>query len=117
MEVLPKWGILKRFSVGIDRNTYQTAVETAQWIFDRMLSHPGGPAQCFPAALWSDQEPPSHLMVKSYLSNLYLHFENIRTAALAGDFALVEVGYYRNEQLVADRIWKNPFRQQFIACQ
>ena len=66
-------------------------------------------------ALFSNPEPPSHLCVRSYLVNLYMHFEKIRAAALAGDFALVQVAYYRNEQYVADNFASDPPRQNFIA--
>jgi hypothetical protein len=48
-------------------------------------------------------------------SNLQLQFENVRTAAIANDFTLVQVGYFRNEILVADRIVSNLDRQRFIA--
>jgi hypothetical protein len=53
----------------MDQTTYKNAMTTADWIFHRMLSHPGGLAKCYPAALFSDPEPPPHLFVKSYLNN------------------------------------------------
>jgi hypothetical protein len=61
-EVLPSWGILKRYSAAMDLFTYNNAVATADWMYRRMLSHPGGPAECYPAALLFD--PPQHLLVK-----------------------------------------------------
>ncbi len=83
---------------------------------DVSLSHPGGPTKCYPAVLLSD--PPPHLLVKSYLNNDYLHFGNIQaaaSAAIAGDFKMVAVRYYRNEQLVAYMMENNQARQRLIA--
>ena len=85
---------------------------TAEWMYHRMLSHPGGPAKCYPAVLLSD--PPQHLLVKSYLND-YLHFGNIQAAAIASDFKMVAIRYYRIEQLVAYRMENNQVRQRFIA--
>jgi hypothetical protein len=54
---------------------------------------------------------------KSYLNNDYLHFGYIQAAAIAREFKIVAVGYYRNIQLVAYRMenLNNPDRQEFIA--
>ncbi len=43
---------------------------------------------------------------------LYLHLENIKAAVAVQKFALVQVGFYRNEELAAKA---NPARQNFIA--
>ena len=120
-EVLPCWGILKRYSASMDKTTYLNVVYTAEWMFNCMLSHKEGPEACRMADLVSlaeniPQIPGGpQLQVKGYLTNEYLNFDNIRAAASAGDFRTVAVAYFRNEQLVAYRIENNPERQRFIA--
>ena len=120
-EVLPSWGILKRYSASMDKTTYLNVVYTAEWMFNCMLSHKEGPEACRMADLVSlaeniPQIPGGpQLQVKGYLTNEYLNFDNIKAAASAGDFRTVAVAYFRNEQLVAYRIENNPERQRFIA--
>ena len=120
-EVLPCWGILKRYSASMDKTTYLNVVYTAEWMFNCMLSHKEGPEACRMADLVSlaeniPQIPGGpQLQVKGYLTNEYLNFDNIKAAASAGDFRTVAVAYFRNEQLVAYRIENNPVRQRFIA--
>ncbi len=52
---------------------------------------------------------------RGQITNNYLHVENIRQAALAGNFTLIHIGYYRNEEFLAARAEKNQGRQNFIA--
>jgi hypothetical protein len=52
---------------------------------------------------------------KGQITNNYLHFENIRQAAIAGDFTLIRIEYYRNEELLAAKVENNQGRRNFIA--
>jgi hypothetical protein len=99
-------------------STYDEVVTAAKWVYERMLSHTGSPAKCTVRSLQTVLPPPlqcTREKNKSYLGNFYLQFENIRLAAIAGDSNLFQVGYYRNEQLVADRAEANQGKQNFIA--
>ena len=92
MEIEPRWGLVKRDSAGIDRRTYDEVVTAARWVYDRMVSHSGGPAKCTVRSLGTPLPPPpndSWKKLRSYISNFYLHHENIKSAAMARDFTLV----------------------------
>jgi hypothetical protein len=52
---------------------------------------------------------------KGQITNNYLHFENIRQAALAGDFTLIRIGYYRIEEFLDATAETNEGRRNFIA--
>jgi hypothetical protein len=55
--------------------------------------------------------------IRGYITNHYLNWENIRSAALADDFTLIQVGYFRNKQVAGPRLESNKARpgQNFIA--
>jgi hypothetical protein len=111
-EVLPRWGELKRYSARLNRSSYDRVVVAAKWIYAHMQAHSGGPQACRLRCV--TQEMPAGAKYDSLMGNKHLQFENIRTAAMANDFTLVQVGYYRNETLAADRIVANHDRQKFI---
>ena len=89
-EVLPALGPLKRYA-SMDCSTYESAVTTAKQMYENMLALEGGPVSA------RVRQYPSR--ARSQVSNSYLDFENIRAAALAGDFNLIRIGYYRNAAL------------------
>ncbi len=101
----------------MDIGTYNESVHVAKWIFHLMLTHTGGPSKCRMRSLPEAMTEPqvSRYRIAGFFSNRYLQFENIRDAALANDFFQIQIGYYRNEQLVADRAAANKGRQSFIA--
>jgi hypothetical protein len=105
--IQPSWGDLKRYSTGMDKSTYEEAVAAARSVYDLMRTCPGGPVHA----------RVKHLDTKTrgLITNNYLHFENIRKTALAGDFTMIHIGYYRNELFLAARAEKNVGRQNFIA--
>ena len=92
-------------------------VYTAEWMFNRMLSHPYTRQADLVALAENIPQIPHgpQLQVKGYLNNGYLNFDNIKAAASARDLQKVAVAYFRNEQLVAYRMENNPARQKFIA--
>ncbi len=90
----------------MDSSTYEGAVATARLIYATMLAREGGPL--------SVRVKEFDTRAKSQLSNSYLHFENIRDAALAGDFEHIRIGYYRNEEWVAAKAESNQGRRNFI---
>ena len=90
----------------MDSSTYEGAVATARLIYDTMLARAGGPL--------SVRVREFDTRAKSQLFNSYLHFENIRDAALAGDFEHIRIGYYRNEEWVAAKAENNQGRRNFI---
>jgi hypothetical protein len=51
---------------------------------------------------------------RSLIVNSYLDFENVRAAALAGNFQLIQIGYYRNEARRTAMAESNPDRRKFI---
>ena len=115
-EVLPVWGPLKRYSK-MDRKTYDRVVVVCEWMFNTMVSHPDGPGACTVRYLRALQDLPHNIpwsKISAYITNFYLHIENIKEAARAGDFHLVHVGYLRNEALQAQKAANCPGRQNFI---
>jgi hypothetical protein len=64
---------------------------------------------------WRGKGEESRSQNQHSITNSYLHFENIRQAAFAGDFTVIHIGYFRNEQLLAARAEKNQGRLNFIA--
>ncbi len=90
----------------MDSSTYEGALATARLIYDTMLARAGGPL--------SVRVREFDTKVKSHLSNSYLHFENIREAALEGDFQRIRIGYYRTEEWVATKAEQNQGRRNFI---
>jgi hypothetical protein len=97
----------------MDRATIEHSVDCAKWTFAHMRAHQGGPPQC--RLLHCVMEDPVGKKFKSVFGNRYLQFENVRTAAIASNFALIQIGYFRNENLVADRIVSDKDRKRFIA--
>jgi hypothetical protein len=98
----------------VDQKTYHNAVAAARSIYDLMIRTAGGPATVRVKDLAQHSDP----LIKSaarYITGGYLNWENMRTAALAGDFAMIHVGYARNEHVVASRAEHNPGRRAFIA--
>ena len=65
----------------MDSSTYEAVLATARLIYDSMLARADGPL--------SVRVREFDTKVKSHLSNSYLHFENIREAALAGGTGVV----------------------------
>jgi hypothetical protein len=114
-EVLPSWGELKRFAARLDKAT--ESVLLAKWIFQLMLAQAGGPKNCRMRSLRFAMPEPTVARGKiaSFFSNRYLQFENIRDAALDNNFAQIHIAYYRNEELVADRVAAIKSRLIFIA--
>ncbi len=108
-EVLPAWGPLPRFEQGMDRSTYEHSVDCA---FAHMRAHSDGPPQC---KLRCIKDGAVGKNFHSLFSNRRLQFENVRAAAIANNFALIQVGYFRNENLVADRIVSDKDMKSFIA--
>ena len=90
----------------MDSSTYEAVLATARLIYDTMLARADGPL--------SVRVREFDTKVKSHLSNSYLHFENIREAALEGDFQRIRIGYYRNEEWVAAKAEQNQGRRNFI---
>jgi hypothetical protein len=118
-EVLPRWGELRRYTTALTQSTYNEVVCAAKWVFQRMLAHKGGPKKCSLSSLETptDLKPPSPetpKKVRSYVTNKYLEWDNMKSAALEGKFDSVRVGYYRNTELAAARIQASPARQKFI---
>ena len=117
----PNWGPLKRYTEQCTEKTYHQAVAAAEWLYAYMRSVEGGPAlltsralQHVPPALWP--RPPLTLQrVKSYLGSQILAWENVRMAALEGDWTLIQVGYNRQTDMVAARMQQNPTRRKFSA--
>jgi hypothetical protein len=91
----------------MDYATYAEAVQTAKQIYDKMRSSPDGARDA------RVRDFPSR--AKGQMTNNYLQFDNIRAAALAGDFTLIRIGYYRNEALLTARAENNQGRRKFIA--
>jgi hypothetical protein len=50
-----------------------------------------------------------------FFCNRYLQFENIREAAMANDITRIQIGYYRNEQLIAAELALDGRRNNFIS--
>ena len=117
----PDWGPLKRYTEQCTEKTYHQAVAAAEWLYAYMRSVEGGPQSLscralerVPPALWPS--PPLTLqLVKSYLGSQILAWENVRMAALEGDWTLIQVGYNRQTDMVAARMQQNPTRRKFIA--
>ena len=105
-EVGPSWGELKRYAA-MDYHTYVDALQTAREIYDGMLASSDGAKNARVKDLST--------RAKGQMTNNYLQFENIRSAALAGDFTQIRIGYYRNEALLTARAENNPGRRKFIA--
>ena len=101
--------------------TYEKAVKAARWLYGQMWSAAGGPASLTVRALdlvpeseWPS--PPLTIQnIKSYLGGQTLAWENVKMSALAEDFTLIQIGYFRNTDVVATRAQRNPTRQRFIA--
>jgi hypothetical protein len=110
-EALPRWGPSPRFDHAMDRDAYDRSLHCAERTIAHMRTHPHGPSQCRLMCIKTDPELRD---LTSFYSNCYLQFDNVRAAALADDLALLQVGYYRNENLVADRIVSDPDRKKFI---
>ncbi len=91
----------------MDHATYASAQETARQIYDYMCAREKGPSFARVKELGSK--------AKGQITNNYLHFENIRQAAIAGDFTLIRIGYYRNEGWLAAKAENNQGRRNFIA--
>jgi len=105
-EVLPSWGPFKRYSDRIDQRTYNEASAVATWAFGAFQAQSGGPHKCtlrgLPYALLEGPAPPvPREKIMGFFCNRYLQFENIREAAKANDITRIQIGYYRNEQLIA----------------
>ena len=90
----------------MDSSTYDGVLETAQLMYDNMCARDGGPL--------SARVREFDARARSQLSNSYLHFENIREAALAGDFRQIRIVYYRNEEWVTAKAENNQGRRNFI---
>ena len=90
----------------MDSSTYASAVDTAQQLYDDMRASVGGPLQA--------RVRHYDTRARSQLSNSYLDFENIRAAALAGDFQQIRIGYYRNAALRTAMAENHPDRRKFI---
>jgi hypothetical protein len=93
----------------MDRDTYNRSLQCAERTIAHMKTHPHGPGQCRLMCIKTDPELKN---LQSFFSNCYLQYENVRAAALANDLAQLQVGYYRNENLVADRIVSDPDRKE-----
>ena len=115
-EVLPALGPLKRYA-NVEEEHYRESVKVAQWCYDRMLDQAGGP-KCLPMRQVQhlDPAPPVERdKIRGFFTNRLLQWENIRSAALAKDFSLIQVGYHKNELLAVARASQNGGRQRFIA--
>jgi hypothetical protein len=110
-EALPKWGPSPRFDHAMDRDTYDRSLQCAKRTIEHMWTHPHGPDQCRLMCIKSDDALKE---LVSFFSNRYLQFDNVRAAALSRNEALIQVGYNRNENLVADGIVSDPHRKKFI---
>ena len=110
-EALPKWGPSPRFDHAMDRVTYDRSLQCAKITIEHMWTHPHGPNQCRLMCIKTDDALRE---LVSFYSNRYLQFDNVRAAALSRNEALIQVGYNRNENLVADGIVSDPHRKQFI---
>ncbi len=110
-EALPRWGPSPRFEHAMDRDTYDLSLQCAERTIAHMRTHPLGPSQCRLIFIKKDAELKKFY---PFYSNCQLQFDNVRAAALANDLALIQVGYYRNENLVADRIVSDKDRKSFI---
>jgi hypothetical protein len=117
-EVLPAWSPLKRYT-DLDPDSYQELVKAARWVFEYMQSSGALSCtlrRCIDSIKTAAPEPPvSSERLRSFFGNRFLQFENIRTAALSNDFTQIQLAYYRNATLLADRAVANPERQKFIA--
>ncbi len=91
----------------MDYATCAAAKETAGKIYSHMLARDGGPT--FGKVMELDRKAQGHV------SNNYLQFENIRQAAIAGDFTMTRIGYYRNEEWLTAKAENNQGRRNFIA--
>ncbi len=117
----PTWGPLKRYTEQCSFKTYNRVVAAAEWLFQHMLKTEGGPAACTVRALddetvaQSPSEPLTIKLMKSYLGCQFSAWENVRMAALANDWTLIQVEYYRHTNVVAARMDRNPTRVNFIA--
>ena len=122
-EVLPPWGPLKRYSDKMERRAYDDSCRVAEWTFRVLLAHAGGPREGGPAkitvrslpTLAAPEPPVQRGSITSFFSNRYLQFDNIRAAAEANKFDLIQIGWLRNEALVAQRVATNEGRNAFIA--
>ncbi len=78
----------------MDKSTYEEAVAAARSVYDLMRTCPGGLVYA----------RVKHLDTKTrgLITNNYLHFENVRKAAIVGDFTMIHIGYYRNEHLLGE---------------
>ena len=119
-EVLPSWGPFKRYSDRIDQRTYNEASAVATWAFRAFQAQSGGPHKCtlrgLPYALLDGTPPPvAREKIMGFFCNRYLQFENIREAAMANDITRIQIGYYRNEQLIAAELALDGRRNNFIS--
>jgi hypothetical protein len=53
-------------------------------------------------------------LIRSYPACQILAWVNVKMAALAGDWTLIQVGYHRQTAVVAARMDQNPIRRKFI---
>jgi hypothetical protein len=91
----------------MDYATYACVQATARQVYDYMCALEGGPGFARVKDLGSK--------AKDQITYNYLQFENIKQAAIAGDFTLTRIGYYRNEELLAAKAENNQGRRNFIA--
>jgi len=103
-EVLPSWGECKRYSRSMDQKQYTSLVAIARQIYDIILLS-ASPCKCSIRVL------DRHLL--SAITNRWLGFHNIKEAALLKNFSLVQIGYHRNEDLLAAKAAKDPARKAF----
>ena len=74
-----------------------------------MQAAPGGVKKCTQDLLSKMADvPPSF---RSYFTNFYLNFEDIRRAAMSGDFSAVKIGHFRCDD---GKIEDHPGRTAFI---
>jgi hypothetical protein len=90
----------------MDSSTYDSVLKTAQLVYENMCAREGGPV--------SARVRDFDARARSLLSNSYLDFENIREAALAGDFQQIRIEYYRNAALRTAMAENNQDRRNFI---
>ena len=115
----PSWGPLKRYTRECTRCTYLKVEPAAKWLFEYMQSTEGGPTSCTVRALGTCGKCDGGsialktiTIIQGYVASHYLSWENVRMAALAADWTLIQGGYNRNKELVETRMEKNPSRRK-----
>ena len=96
------------------RDKYDDVLRVARWIYDKIQVNKADPDPKKCTERFLKAQPGAPYAWASYFTNKYLIFQDIKHAALRGQFEDIKIGYARCESLRREKTENHPGRAAFV---